>query len=503
MKLRAILAFLLTVSTAHAAPVWWESVVNDTKLPIPRMERVLTTACTLTTQKSLKPVTARELTETAVKSLSTFDQKITAALDGKRVILFADDKVLKSFSAPDENDCENWSRLLLAAAVEARPFSPKAQKADAEEFYNIFINAYLGTLDSYAHFEGDDSTELTALKNPASIGIRYRRIGRFLEITAILPDSPASQSDIQIGDRITAIEGKSVPDLSRVQILNALRGEAGTTVSLTIHRDGKTRRELLTRRAVVESPVAYFFDEQSRLMTIKIAAFSKRTVPSLKATLKIAEKQGAKGLIIDLRGNMGGLLKEAVLAADIFLPPDLLMIRTQGRGEADEQEYWSTKKNNRPVYPTAILVDAKTASSAEYFAGVLQDYRHATVIGTPTYGKGVLQSVDSVKNAGELSVTTARYLLPSGYSPDIYGVFPNICTSGLNLVDIDKVPPAQTRLLPWKKGDAAVKSKALRACPRQIRSDNALDDEIAKRILTDSKQYNGALTYFSLDSFLK
>ena len=162
-----------------------------------------------------------------------------------------------------------------------------------------------------------------------------------------------------------------------------------------------------------------------------------------------------------------------------------------------------TKKNNRPVYPTAILVDAKTASSAEYFAGVLQDYRHATVIGTPTYGKGVLQSVDPIKNAGELSVTTARYLLPSGYSPDIYGVFPNICTSGLNLVDIDKVPPAQTRLLPWRKGTAAMKNKALRACPRQIRPDNALDDEIAKLFLTDSARYNGALTYFSLDSFLK
>ena len=173
-----LFAALLTASTAHAAPVWWENVVSDTKLPIPRMERVLTAACHITTQKSLKPVTARELTETAVKSLSTFDQKITAALDGKRVILFADDKVLKSFSAPDENDCDDWSRLLLAAAVEARPFSPKAQKADAEEFYNIFINAYLGTLDSYAHFEGNDSTELTALKNPASIGIRYRRIGR-------------------------------------------------------------------------------------------------------------------------------------------------------------------------------------------------------------------------------------------------------------------------------------------------------------------------------------
>ncbi len=503
MRLRVLFAALLTASTAHAAPVWWENVVSDTKLPIPRMERVLTAACHITTQKSLKPVTARELTETAVKSLSTFDQKITAALDGKRVILFADDKVLKSFSAPDENDCDDWSRLLLAAAVEARPFSPKAQKADAEEFYNIFINAYLGTLDSYAHFEGNDSTELTALKNPASIGIRYRRIGRFLEITAILPDSPAASGDIQIGDRIVAIEGKAVPDLSRIQILNALRGEAGTTVSLTLRRDGKIRRELLTRRAVVESPVAYFFDEQSKLMTIKITAFSKRTLASMKATLKTAEKLGAKGLIIDLRGNMGGLLKEAVLTADLFLPPDLLMIRTQGRKENDKQEYWSTKKSSRPVYPIAVLVDAKTASSAEYFAGVLQDYRHATVIGTPTYGKGVLQSVDSIENAGELSVTTARYLLPSGYSPDKYGVFPNICTSGLNLIDIDKVPPAQTRLLPWRKGTAAMKARALAVCPRQIRSDNALDDEIAKLFLTDSTRYNGALTYFSLDSFLK
>lgn len=114
------------------------------------------------------------------------------------------------------------------------------------------------------------------------------------------------------------------------------------------------------------SPVTYFFDEKDKLMTIRISAFSEKTVAGLKATLHKAAQLKTAGLIIDLRSNTGGLLKEAVLAADLFLPENLLMIKTKGRLEQTQQEYISTTKKNRPVYPIVILTDSKTASSAEF-----------------------------------------------------------------------------------------------------------------------------------------
>lgn len=484
----------------HEAPAWWDPLLSDTKLPVGRMQETLAAACKFMTERSLEPTTASGLAFETVKSLSTIDQKISVMKDGRRVLILADGKILKSFSAPDDDDCANWARLTLAAAIEARPYSPKAQKADAEEFFNIFLNAALGTVDSYSHYIGEDPAELAPLNTPASIGIRYRRIGKYLEITEILPDSAASRSDLAVGDRIISIDNQTITDLSRVQILNLLRGEAGSEVILNLRKDGKTQSRTLKRTPVSASPVTYFFDEKDKIMTIRISAFTPKTVKSLQATLTRAKKLKAKGLIIDLRGNMGGLLKEAVLSADMFLPEGFTVITTKGRHPEAQQKYVSTEKSRRPVYPVVILVDSKTASSAEFFAGVMQEYRHAVIVGTPTYGKGVIQANTSLPNGGELYLTWAQYFLPSGYSPDKYGIYPNICTSGKKIGDIDSVAEPQTRLGPWRKGNAKFRKKALSWCRPQPRKENSLDDEIARRLLLDPAAYERSLSYFSLDS---
>lgn len=490
-------------SQAQETPVWWKSVQEYTQLPVERMYETVRAACDVITEKSLKPVLAKDFAFSAVKSLSTIDQKINARADGKRVLILADGKILKSFSAPQDDDCANWSRLALAAAVEVRPYSQKAQNADAEEFFNILINAALGSIDSYSHYTNADPAELEPLNNPAGIGISYRRIGRYLEITEIVPGGAASQTDLAVGDRISAIDGKTITDLSRVQVLNLLRGESGTEVFLTLRKDGKEQSRKITRTSASASPVTYFFDEKEKLMTIKISAFSEKTVRGLKATLRKALIEKAAGLIIDLRGNTGGLLKEAVLAADLFLPENLLIIKTDGRHADTHHQYTSTSKDNRPVYPIAILIDGQTASSAEFFAGVLQEYRHAIVIGTPSYGKGVIQANETLPDGGELYLTWAQFYLPSGFSPQGHGIYPNICTSKKTLLDIDKLAKPVVNMQPWRKGGEAEKRKGLSLCPPQSRKDNPLDAEVAGLFLLDQKRYERALTYFSLDSAQK
>lgn len=497
--------FFASATPAFCAdvPGWWEPVLADTKLPVGRMYETMSNACEIITEKSLTPVKANDLAFVSIQSLSTIDQKISAVKDGKRVLILADGKILKSFSMPDDDDCANWTRMTLAAMIEARPYSPKAQKADAEEFFNIFLNAALETLDPYSHYEVKDQAELEPLRNPASIGIRYRRVGKYLEITEILPDSTAAASDLAVGDRIFAINSKQVADLSRVQTLNLLRGEVNSDVYLTLRKNGKIEQKTLKRKWVSDSPVSYFFDDKDKLMTIKINSFTPKTVKALKLTLDQAAWNKAIGLIIDLRGNMGGRLKEAVLAADMFLPEGFPMIRIEGRHHSTKQEYTSTEKAERPVYPIAILTDAKTASSAEFFAGVLQEYRHAVVIGTTTYGKSVIQNVENLPGGGELYLSWAEFFLPSGYNLKGYGIYPNICTSGKTLSDIDKLPPVNTKLKHWRFGEKSFRDKALKDCPPQVRKDVALDDEVARTLILAPEQYNRSLTYFSLDTSKK
>ena len=482
------------------APGWWKTVLDYPQWPAERIQETLQAACNIITRKSLTPISASQIAVESVKSLSTIDQKISVMKDGKRVLILADGRILKSFSAPSDDDCQNWTRLILAAAIESFPFSEKARTADPEEFLNIFLNAALGSMDPYSRYEACDPEKLEPLKKPASIGIGYRRVGKYLEITDLLANGTAAQSDLAIGDRIIKIDGKAIADLSQTQILNLLRGEEGSEVTLMLRKDGQIQERILKRKLVSSSPVSYFFDETDKIMTIKISAFTPQTVSGLKSTLNLAKQSNAAGLIIDLRSNVGGLLKEAVLAADIFLPQDLLIIQTKGRHPQTEQQYISTPKDERPVYPIAILTDAKTASSAEFFAGVLQEYRHAVVIGTPTYGKGVIQSNDPLPNKGRLHLTWAYFQLPSGYSPQKYGIYPNICTSGKTLANIDTLPPPKTVLQPFKEGDDITKQKTLSLCPAEVRKGNPLDEEIAKKILLNQKRYENALTYFSLDS---
>ncbi|CCZ21360.1 periplasmic protease [Acetobacter sp. CAG:977] len=502
--LAPLFAVLASSAFAKDAPVWWNAVLDnaDVRLPVAKMHETLTNGFNLIVEKSLTPVTPSELAFESVKSLSTIDQKIVVLKDGSRVLILADGRILKSFSAPNDNDAENWARLVLAALVEARPFSKKAQKSDPQDFYNIFFNAALSSLDPYSHYE-PPSEALENLKNPASIGIRYRRVGKFLEITDILPDSPAADSVLEIGDRIAKINDTPITDLSRIQTLNVLRGEAESDLYLTIRKDGKMKQIDLIRKPVKSSPVSYFLDEDDKILTIKISAFTPKTLKALQKTLSLHENENLKGLIIDLRGNTGGLLKEAVLSADLFLPEGLPLIKTKGRHKDADQKYTTTEKYGRPVYPAVILIDGKTASSAEFFAGALQDYRHAVIVGTTSYGKGVIQSVESIPEAGEMYLTWTRYYLPSNYSPDIYGLVPNICTSGKNMSDIDDVPAPVTSLKQRRTGNKKTQNLIRKSCPPQSRANNPLDDEIAKRLILNPKKYEGALTYFSLDSYTK
>ena len=487
-------------ASTDGVPAWWEEVEAHSSLPLDSMQKVLSRAYETIVKKSLKDVSAENLATASVKSLSDIDGKIAVHPDGKRIILTADGKILKSWAKLPENDSQNWARLALAAFALVRPYSQKAKAANDEEILNVYINASLGLIDKYSRYESPEKAPEKKLNKPASIGIRYRRSGRHPEITDILPDSPAAQSILVAGDRILRIDARDTDDLSASEILNMLRGEEGTDVSLLVRKDGKSEMITLKRASMPAGLTDSHFDEATRVMTVKIPAFTEQTVSSLSSVLTEATAKQAKGLIIDLRANMGGLLREAVLCADLFLPENTPMLKTKGRTQQAFQAFGASQKDHIPSLPLVILVDAKTASSAEFFAAVLQESKRAVLVGTPTYGKAKIQTAETLPNKGEIFLSWAQYYLPSGYTPDSFGLFPNVCTADKTQQAAVSNTQGIEALSKWKTPANKKKQEKKDLCPAQNRSGNETDNKKALDLILNAQAYEKALNDFSLDS---
>lgn len=236
-------------------------------------------------------------------------------------------------------------------------------------------------------------------------------------VIAPLEGSPAWQAGLEAGDVITRLDGHSTWGLGPPEMAARMRGAAGTAVTLTVVRGDETReRELVVKRDRVEVPavrgvavmpggVGYF----------RLSAFNERAIAEVRAAVDTLRRAGARSLVVDLRGNPGGLVDQAVGVAGSFLPAGALVTYTEGRKPENDQKLLAPKGAARVAWPMAVLVDGGTASAAEILAGALQDLDRALVVGSTTFGKGTVQSLFPLRNGeGAIKLTTGRYHTPSG-----------------------------------------------------------------------------------------
>jgi carboxyl-terminal processing protease len=246
------------------------------------------------------------------------------------------------------------------------------------------------------------------------VGMTVEQDPKGLRIISVYPDTPAKRGGLKPGDLITAVNGKSLAGASSAEATTRIKGPAGTTVRLTIRSGGKERTVSLQRQKVeipvVESsmkhaggqPVAY----------VHLASFTSGAHGQVRSAIDGLLHKGAKGVVLDLRDNGGGLLDEAVLISSIFLP-DGKVVSTKGRARP-EHVYDATGGAISTKIPVVVLVNGQTASASEIVTGALQDRHRATVVGTHTFGKGVFQEVERLSNGGALDITVGEYFLPSG-----------------------------------------------------------------------------------------
>jgi carboxyl-terminal processing protease len=248
----------------------------------------------------------------------------------------------------------------------------------------------------------------------AGIGVQVAKDQAGLKIVKVYDNSPARRAKLQDGDVITAVAGRPLKGRSQDASVGLIQGPIGTPVKLTVRRDGASRDVELTRSAI-EVPVVASEEKTvdgRKLAVIGLSQFSSGAHGEVTAALRKAMRDGAKGVVFDLRDNPGGLVTEAQLVASAFLK-DGKIVTTRGRS-VPSRTLSATGDPVAPDLPMVVLVDRNSASAAEIVAGALQDRKRAQLVGTRTFGKGVFQEVIDLSNGGALDITAGQYFLPSG-----------------------------------------------------------------------------------------
>ncbi|MCK4648578.1 S41 family peptidase, partial [bacterium] len=232
---------------------------------------------------------------------------------------------------------------------------------------------------------------------------------------------------IQAGDRIVEIGGESTKDITLQDAVKKMRGPKGTSVTLTIEREGvdEPLEFPIVRGMIIVKSIPYSFLTEEKIGCIRIREFKKQASGDLEEALGELEKEGMEGLILDLRNNHGGLLNEAVEICDKFLPKKKLIVSTQGRVSSQSLRYLSSEAPH-PDYPLVVLINKGSASASEIVAGAIQDYGRGKIIGEKSFGKGTVQSVLALEDGSGLRLTTAHYLTPKGRNIDEKGIEPDI-----------------------------------------------------------------------------
>ena len=338
-----------------------------------------------------------------------------------------------------------------ARFVRERVASTYVDRLDAPGQREAFYRAMRGyvDLDPYCDFitpERLKSWREDISGKYAGLGVRVEESALGPRLAGVLPGGPASVAGLQVGDVLVRAAGTPLAGMALADITPLLKGGAGTTVRLGVVRgpegpDGLPQgdeREIVVTRDFVRPPLLFTrrVGPEGRVAVVRLKEFAEEGAGLLDQQLDAMLKAGAKGLVLDLRGNNGGVLGVALRLAHRFLQRGLIL-RTEGRGDGqNKQHVANAQDNDLPDLPLVVLVDGGSASASEVVAGALQDHRRALLVGTRTYGKFLVQQITEIPSSGAaVKLTTSRYYTPSGRSyqrhaedggDDPAGLFPDV-----------------------------------------------------------------------------
>ena len=292
---------------------------------------------------------------------------------------------------------------------------------NADETFGTAINSMLRSLDPYTVYYPESKVkDLKTMITGRYVGIgsiiRYNQKLKRVVIDEPYEGNPAADAGLKKGDIIISIDDSLMTDKNVSEVSAKLRGDAGTTFALKILRPstGKTMVLKIKRRAVEMPTIPYYGLQEDSIGYINLSSFTEDCSKEVRRAFIDMRQKGMKGLVLDLRGNGGGSLSEAVNIVNMFVPKDLTLVRTRGKMKRANHEYKTTMEPIDTKIPIVVMVNGETASASEITAGCLQDLDRAVVLGTRTYGKGLVQVPIDLSYNGQLKLTTSKYYIPSG-----------------------------------------------------------------------------------------
>jgi carboxyl-terminal processing protease len=455
----------------------------------------------------IEPKSSRQLALAGAARLSRLEDKLAVAeRPGAMLAVSYAGRDVAALPMPAEADTRGWGELVGRLIAAARSSAPNLAAMPRDAVAKAVFDGMTGTLDRFSRYSPPEAArnQRAARDGFGGIGITLDTTSDAFRVAAVTPQGPAAQAGIKPEDVIVAINGLATTGLSQTEVIQQLRGLVGSSVLVRVERHGVAlARDFHLHRALVVLPTVAV-TRVGDIAVFQILSFNQSTTERLAEALAETRRQSGgrlAGIVLDLRGNPGGLLDQAVSLSDLFIHSGPI-VSTVGRHPASHQYFAASGRSVASEVPIVVLINGGSASSSEIVAAALQDSGRAVVIGSSSYGKGTVQTVLRLPNDGELTLTWARLVTPAGYYLQTHGVVPTLCTSDLGDDDasvqralqragaIGQASPAGLR--PRSGLDERAWSDLRQSCPARQTSP-AVDLKLAERVLADPRLYASAV----------
>jgi carboxyl-terminal processing protease len=457
----------------------------------------------------IAPVSSRKLVLAGAARLSRLDEKFSMTEEpgpsGTQLVLSYGGVQVAAYAIPSHDDPHDWGALMSQLVASAKAASAAVAALPEDQIDKALFDGITGSLDRFSRYASPEvARDQRALRDGfGGIGVTLEVANEEFRIASVSPHGPADIAGIRPDDRLIAVNNEPTAGHSQSDVVHSLRGPILSPVEVTIYRPGSAQKRTyrLQRELVILPTVTVIQD--GGIAIFEVASFNQNTTQQIVESLVALKREMGprlRGIVLDLRSNPGGLLDQAVSLSDVFIANGPI-VSTVGRHPASRQFFEASGDSVAPQIPIVVLINGGSASSSEIVAAALQDVGRAVVVGSASYGKGTVQTVLRLPNDGELTLTWAQLVTPSGYMLNEHGVIPTLCTSDLGDDDRSLQIAVQrassfslSPLTPRPRAslDEGSWAQLRRSCPAR-QGQHEIDLKVAKRLLADPVLYSQAV----------
>ncbi|MEQ8639444.1 MAG: S41 family peptidase [Alphaproteobacteria bacterium] len=397
-------------------------------------ERMIGAGYSQITTRYLEPVTLEAIATAGLSGLHDIDPDLRLAESAGGYTVYYKGSEISFRAKPSARaGAEKWAEMTIAILQDGRKSSDILARVDAETLYDAILQNAVSILDPFSRYDSPARAreERAQREGFDGIGIAVVVGEDSVRVGLVYAETPAAAAGLVPGDMILAADERPLAGLSPTTVVNLLRGPPRSIVTLKVLRDGVAEPfDVAVERSHIVLPTVEA-RRTNDVLHIHLTGFNQETARRLAGVLGGIDHSDTalKGLVLDLRGNPGGLLDQAIEVADLFMSSGVILT-TDGRHPDADQNFAAGGQDLARGLPLVVLINGNSASAAEVVAAALQDRGRGLIVGTNSFGKGSIQSITRLPNDGELTLTWARFVAPSGYAIHGLGLLPDICTAG-------------------------------------------------------------------------